>query len=176
MIAALADRWATIAVAGLAASAVAAIGGLMTEIGPWYEGLNFPPWRPPNWLFGPVWTLIFIFAAASGVIAWHDAPDQSARVSLIAMFAANALLNVAWSPLFFKLRRPDWAFAELLFYWVSILALAVFAFRISATAGWLLAPYLAWVSFAGYLNWRMVALNAPFTTHWGPWTKGQSRG
>lgn len=141
---------------------VAAAGGLMTEIGDWYESLRFPRLRPPNWLFGPAWTLIFALIATAGVIAWNAAPGEAARRTLAVLFALNGVLNVAWSPLFFKLRRPDWAFAELIPFWASILALVLYIAPFSPKAAALLAPYLAWVTFAGFLNWRIVRLNAPF--------------
>lgn len=164
-----ADRWTLVAVATGVAGLVALLGGLATEVGAWYEGLRFPSWRPPNWLFGPAWTLIFILTATSGVIAFERAPGEEARVSLLALFALNAVLNVAWSPLFFKLRRPDWAMVELVLLWLSILALVVATGSISWLAGALLAPYLAWVTFAGVLNWKMVTLNRPFETCWPGW-------
>ena len=103
--------------------------------------------------------------ATSGVIAWDEAPD--ARAAIVALFAVNAAFNVAWSPLFFKLRRPDWAFYELLPFWASVLALIVYIAPRSPTAGGLLVVYLAWVSFAGWLNWQIVRLNAPFTRRKG---------
>jgi benzodiazapine receptor len=84
----------------------------------------------------------------------------------LAFFGINAVLNVAWSPLFFKLRRPDWALVELVFLWLSVVSLIVAVGAISTSAAALLAPYLAWVSFAGFLNWRMVELNKPFATYW----------
>ncbi|PPD44784.1 MAG: TspO protein [Methylocystis sp.] len=161
-----ADRWTLVIAATAIVGLVAVLGGVATEIGEWYEGLNFPPWRPPNWLFGPAWTLIFLLTATSGVLAWEQAPDDAARIRLFILFAINAVLNVAWSPLFFKLRRPDWALAELVLLWLSILSLVIAVGAISSFAGALLAPYLAWVSFAGFLNWRMVALNKPFATYW----------
>ena len=161
-----ADRWTLVAVATAIVALVALLGGLATEIGEWYEGLNFPSWRPPNWLFGPAWTLIFLLTATSGVLAWEQAPDDGARVRLLALFAINAVLNIAWSPLFFKLRRPDWALVELVFLWLSVLSLVVAVGAISTSAAALLLPYLAWVSFAGFLNWRMVELNKPFATYW----------
>ena len=99
--------------------------------------------------------------AASGVIAWEHA-DGADRTRLIALFAVNGVLNVLWSPLFFKLRRPDWALYELLPFWLSVLALVIELSRMSSVAGWLIAPYLAWVTFAGWLNWRVVQLNRPF--------------
>ena len=149
-----------VAVAGVAF--VAGVGGLLTDVGPWYERLRFPRLRPPNWLFGPAWTLIFALIAIAGVLAWNDAPDESARRALIALFAVNGVLNIAWSPLFFKLKRPDWAFVELIPFWLTILALVLFILPFSPRAAALLAPYLGWVTFAGWLNWRIVRLNAPF--------------
>lgn len=162
MIADIPERWIVVAVAMLAVSIVAILGGLLTDVGEWYENLRFPSWRPPNWLFGPAWTLIFLLIAASGVVAWESAPDGRTRAWLIALFAINAILNVLWSGLFFRLRRPDWALAELVVFWFSIVALLVFIAGYSRTAMWLMAPYLAWVTFAGFLNLRMVQLNRPF--------------
>jgi benzodiazapine receptor len=148
-----------------AVAVVAIVGGFMTEVGDWYEGLRFPALRPPNWLFGPGWTLIFILVATSGVLAWEHAPDDGTRMRLIELFALNAVLNIAWSPLFFKLRRPDWAFIELLPFWLSILALMIFIAGIWPIAALIISPYLAWVTFAGWLNWRVVELNKPFGGH-----------
>jgi tryptophan-rich sensory protein len=159
----LSGRTGEIAVAALAVIAVAVAGGLMTEVGDWYESLKFPRLRPPNWLFAPAWTVIFAFIAASGVVGWEHADSTEARTRLIGLFAVNAILNVLWSPLFFKLRRPDLALYELAVFWLSILALVIELSRLSSLAGWLIAPYLAWVTFAGWLNWRVVQLNKPFT-------------
>jgi benzodiazapine receptor len=161
-----ADRWTLVAVATVLVGAVAVLGGLATEVGDWYESLTFPSWRPPNWLFGPAWTLIFFLTAASGVLAWEEAPDDDARLWLLALFLVNAALNVAWSPLFFKLRRPDWALVELVFLWLSIVSLIIAIGAISSFSAALLAPYFLWVSFAGFLNWTMVKLNKPFETYW----------
>lgn len=153
-------------VATVIVALVAMIGGVATEIGQWYENLNFPSWRPPNWVFGPAWTLIFFLTATSGVLAWERAPDDGERLRLLVLFLINAALNILWSPLFFKLRRPDWALVELVFLWLSIASLVIVVGAISPFAGLLLAPYLLWVSFAGFLNWTMVKLNRPFTTNW----------
>ena len=81
---------------------------------------------------------------------------------MLALFAINGVLNILWSPLFFKLRRPDWAFIELLFFWASVLALVVYISGVSGRAALIISPYLAWVTFAGFLNWRIVQLNKPF--------------
>jgi benzodiazapine receptor len=151
-----------IVVAGASALAVAVAGGIATRIGPWYHQLVKPSWQPPDWLFGPVWTLIFALIAAAGVRAWWDIPAGSARKTAIVLFAINGALNVLWSVLFFTLRRPDWALIEVAFLWLSILALIVFIAGYSSTGAWLLVPYLVWVSFASLLNWTIVRLNAPF--------------
>jgi translocator protein len=158
----LSARGIEIAVAGASVMAVAVIGGLMTEVGPWYENLRFPSLRPPNWLFAPAWTVIFTLIAAAGVIAWENAESPEARLRLIGLFAVNGVLNLLWSPLFFKLKRPDWALYELLPFWASIVVLIVEVSRTSSAGAWLLSPYLAWVTFAGWLNWRVVELNKPF--------------
>lgn len=148
--------------AAAAAIAVAGLGGLVTDIGPWYQSLLQPPWKPPDWLFGPAWTLIFGLSAAAGVIAWREAPGRASRQLMLALFAFNAFLNVLWSLLFFRLRRPDWALMEVGLLWLSVLLLMVVLGRFSRRASYLLTPYLVWIGFAGALNWATVRLNAPF--------------
>lgn len=153
-----------ISIAAGAAVLLAAIGGWATDVGPWYKNLRFPALKPPDWAFGPGWTLIFALTATAGVIAWNEAPDARARTILAAIFAVNGLLNIAWSPFFFKLRRPDWAFAVLIPFWASVLALILYCAGFSPRAAYLLCPYLAWVTFAGWLNWQVVRMNSPFST------------
>lgn len=156
-------RWIPIVAAALAALAVAALGGLVTELGPWYYGLKQPPWKPPDWLFGPAWTLIYACAALAGLAAWTHAPDRAMRAQIVVLFAINAFLNILWSVLFFRLHRPDWALGEVVLLWLSIVVLIVVLTPFSKTAGWLLVPYLAWVTFAALLNFAVVRLNYPFT-------------
>jgi tryptophan-rich sensory protein len=152
----------TIIVAALCALALAGAGGALTEIGPWYRNLRKPRLQPPDWLFGPAWTLILGMAAASGALAWHGAPDADAKTRVAILFADNAFFHLIWSPLFFKLKRPDWALVEVVFLWFSVLALVIGVRPYSATASWLVVPYLAWVSFAAWLNYAIVTLNKPF--------------
>jgi len=155
-------RWKPIIIAALAATAVAALGALMTDLGPWYANLRKPSWQPPDWLFGPAWTLIFGLCAISGYLAWRNAPNRGGRDGVIALFALNGFLNVLWSALFFRLKRPDWALPEAGLLWLSILLMIVALPRYSKAASTLLLPYLAWVSFATILNWSVIALNPPF--------------
>ena len=154
-------RNALLAAAG-AALIVGALGAAATDLGPWYQDLRKPSWQPPDWLFGPAWTVIYALAALSAATAWAAARDRMHESGIIVLFGLNALLNLFWSQLFFGLRRPDWALAELVLLWISVLVLIVVLRPISRTASWLLVPYLAWVTFAGLLNLAVVRLNAPF--------------
>lgn len=137
-------------------------GGLLTSIGPWYRGLKKPSWQPPDWLFGPAWTLILGLAAWAAVLAWEGAADSAGRTTVIALYAVNFLLHFLWSPLFFTARRPDWALVEVPFLWASVLAMCILLRPLSELASWLIVPYLAWVSFAAILNLVIVRLNGPF--------------
>ena len=135
------------------------IGGALTRLGPWYESLKKPPWQPPGWLFGPAWTVLFLLIGVSAALAWQAA-DQRGRWLIVAAFLVNALFNIAWSGLFFAMRRPDWAFYEVLPFWLTIVALIFIVWPVSQNAGVLLLPYLAWVAFAAFLNWTVARLNA----------------
>ena len=135
------------------------IGGLMTPRAEWYAPLNKPSWQPPGWAFGPAWTIILGLAAWSGVIAWNAAAGPAEQRSILVLFAVNGLCHLAWSPLFFKAQRPDWALIEVVFLWASLVAMVVGLWPISVTAAMLILPYLAWVSFAAYLNLTIVRLN-----------------
>jgi tryptophan-rich sensory protein len=161
MLSDLASNWGVLLVASLVTLAVAIAGGLLTEIGIWYNSLRFPPWKPPNWAFGPIWTTIFVLAVLSATLAWAGA-SSSQRFWLVALFLANAFFNILWNVLFFKWRRPDWALIETGFLWASILALILFIRPISQPAALMLAPYLAWVTIAWALNLSIVRRNAPF--------------
>lgn len=137
-------------------------GGILTEIGPWYRNLKKPSWQPPDWLFGPAWTVILGLAAWAAVLSWNGAADEAGRMTIIALFAANFVCHFLWSPLFFTRKRPDWALIEVVPLWLSVLALCVMLRPFSVLATWLIVPYLAWVSFAACLNLAIVRLNGPF--------------
>jgi tryptophan-rich sensory protein len=137
-------------------------GATLTTVGPWYRGLNKPWWNPPEWLFGPAWTVILSLAAWAGVLAWTSASSPEDHFRIAVLFGVNIFFHMMWTPLFFNLKRPDWALVEVVFLWFSVAALIVGMAFYSAQASWLLAPYLLWVSFAAYLTLRIVRLNAPF--------------
>lgn len=151
-----------VSVAAIAALGVAALGGTITDLGPWYESLRKPAWTPPRLAFPIVWTTIFALAAAAGVAAWRAAPKARAADTVVGLFALNGFLNVLWSLLFFRLERPDWAMAELLLLEFSVLVLIWYCGRFSRLSATLLVPYAVWVAIAGALNWQVVQLNGPF--------------
>lgn len=154
--------WLPVLVGASSAILVAALGATMTDLGPWYRSLQKPDWQPPGWLFGPAWTVIFALTALSAVTAWRSSFTSAQRDWILILFALNGILNVAWSALFFRLQRPDWAAIEVVLLWLSILGLILGPTRHSTAARLLLLPYLAWVTFAAVLNVAVVRLNAPF--------------
>jgi tryptophan-rich sensory protein len=156
-------RWEAVATAACAAIAVAAVGSTLTDLGPWYQSLREPSWKPPDAAFGVIWTVIFSLAAASGVLAWRADTSQRGRQWILGLFAANGFLNVLWSLVFFKLRRPDYALVEVSALWLSIAVMILFLYRKSSVASLLLVPYLIWVGLAAVLNFDVVALNGPFS-------------
>jgi translocator protein len=151
-----------VTVATAAAICVAALGATVTDLGPWYQGLAKPDWNPPDVVFPMGWTVIYALITIAGITAWRAAPTSAQAESVIGLFALNGFLNIGWSLIFFRLQRPDWAFYEVIALWLSILAMIVYCGRFSRSAALLLVPYLAWVSFAGALNWAVVQLNGPF--------------
>lgn len=148
-----------ILISGAVALVLLAAGGLLTDTGAWYRALRKPAWRPPNWLFAPAWTAILALAAWSAALAWTRAPDAAAQARVVGLFALNAILHIAWTPLFFKARRPRWALGEMAALWLSIVALMVGLAPLSPLSSWLLLPYLAWVGFALALNASIVRMN-----------------
>ena len=148
-----------VVVSALSATAVLGLGGALTTIGPWYFSLRKPSWQPPGWAFGPAWTVIGGTTAWAAVAGWDALTTRRQRTTLICLFAANGALNVAWTVLFFNRQRPDLALREVVLLWLSIAALLVDLATVSRRAAWLMTPYLAWVSFAAYLNLTIVRLN-----------------
>jgi tryptophan-rich sensory protein len=146
-----------------AAAVVAGSGAVTTSVGPWYRALRKPWFNPPDWVFGPAWTTILALQGWSASLAWDASAGQPGlRARVLTLFLVNVALHVAWSPLFFRFRRPDWALIEVVFLWLSLAALIVGLAPISPLAAWLIAPYLVWVSFASFLNLTIVRMNRPF--------------
>ena len=142
--------------------AVAGLGSLFTTPqvvdGGWYDTLNKPFFSPPSWLFGPVWTVLFLMIAAAGWLVWRRGGFSGARTAM-GLFAAQLALNLLWSGVFFGLQAPGLGLVEILILWAAILA-TILAFRQkSLVAAFLLVPYLAWVTFAAALNAGIWLLN-----------------
>ena len=125
----------------------------------WYASLNRPSFAPPNWVFGPVWTVLYLMMAVSGWMVWNTPTKISKRAAFVA-FGLQLLLNAGWSAIFFGLHEPGWALTEMLFLWLAILSTIVVFRHQSNTAAMLLIPYFLWVSFAAILNYGFWSLNA----------------
>lgn len=141
---------------------LAGAGAVLTDIGSWYRDLQKPRWQPPDWLFGPAWTIILGLAAWAAILSWNEATSPSDQAIILSVYGANFLFHLLWSPLFFRYQRPDWALVEVLFLWLSVLAMLIMAWRFTPLAGAMILPYFLWVSFAAVLNARIVQLNRPF--------------
>ena len=136
------------------------LGALWTADGvkSWYPQLEKPSFNPPSWVFGPVWTLLYALMGASAWLVWRTGDDErSARA--LRLFSIQLLLNTLWSFIFFRLRSPRWAFAEIVVLWLAIVMTLVAIWKVSRIAGLLFLPYLLWTSFALLLNFRIWRLN-----------------
>jgi len=146
----------------LVAVAAAAAPGIKCRPGEWYAHLDKPPWTPPDWLFAPVWTVLYFMIAVSGWLVWdagREAGMSKADVLPLAVFLAQLVLNGLWSLLFFGLRLPGYAFVDILLLLAAILATIVLFYPVHPLAAWLLAPYFLWVAFAAGLNASVWARN-----------------
>lgn len=140
--------------------AAAAIGGASAagNTSGWYDTLRRPSWRPPDWVFGPVWTVLYVAIAVAGWLVWRQRGSPGATAAL-SVWAVQLVLNAAWTGLFFGLRRPGLAFVEILVLGVAVAATVVLSARVSWPAALLLLPYFAWVCFAAALNGAIWNLN-----------------
>lgn len=137
-----------------------AVGGLVTaaEIPAWYAGLNKPSFNPPNWLFGPVWTMLYLLMGISCFLIWK-LPVTAQRNKALGLFIIQFVLNFCWSFIFFGMHELGWALIEMGVLWIAILLTIIHFAKLSKTAAWLLVPYIAWVSFAFILNAAIWKLN-----------------
>jgi len=136
---------------------IAATGGFVPP-DDWYASLTRPSYAPPNWVFGPVWTVLYLMIAVSGWLVWISPKSRYKRAAMTA-FGVQLVLNAAWSALFFGLHQSGWALAEICGLWLAILTTIILFRRLSIPAARLLVPYFAWVSFAAVLNYGFWSLN-----------------
>lgn len=154
-------RWLVLPVSIVLCFAAAGVGGWLTSmsLGPWYDGLVKPTWHPPQSVFGPVWSALYLMMSIAAWLVWSSAPwRETARP--LGWFALQLVLNVAWSGLFFALRSPGWGSVEIVLLWLAIAATIVSFHRANRLAAYLLVPYLAWVSFASVLTFTLWRLNS----------------
>ena len=150
-------RWLGLTVCLVVCFSAASMGALFLP-GAWYAGLNKPSWNPPGWVFGPVWSALYTMMAVAAWLVWQRGGFVAQRWALT-WFIIQLALNAAWTSLFFGLHLPSVAFGEMLLLWAAIVATLRAFFKVNGLAGWLLAPYLAWVSFAAVLNFTIWRLN-----------------
>lgn len=139
------------------AFAAASMGGFFLP-GDWYAQLHKPAWNPPNWIFAPVWTALYILMAIAAWLVWRRGGFKVQRMAL-SLFLLQLLFNALWSPLFFGLRNPVAGFLDITLLWLALLATTAAFWKVLPVAGLLLVPYLGWVTFAGFLNFTLWRLN-----------------
>ncbi len=137
------------------------IGSIFTAsaIPGWYAGLEKPSFNPPNWIFGPVWTLLFLLMGISFYLIWNKGLKGKESKIAVIIFAIQLALNALWSIIFFGFHSPGVALVEIIFLWIAILFTITTFSKISKTAAYLLLPYILWVSFAAILNFSILIIN-----------------
>lgn len=155
--------WLFPLLAALAALLVALLGATVMDPGDWYHGLTLPRWAPPDYAYGMIWIGVFATTLIAAITAWRAVPAGRETDWLAGLLALSGFLTILWSLLFFRLHRPDWATLEAIVLWVSIAGLIVFVWRRSMLGAVMLLPFLAWVTFAGYLGMTIVRLNGAFS-------------
>jgi translocator protein len=141
---------------GIMVLAAALFGGMFTP-GEWYASLEKPSWNPPSWVFGPVWTILYVMIAIAGWLAWRNRDRSKLPITL---WGGQLLLNALWSWLFFGREQPGLAFVDIVILWLLIATFIVSAWRISRAASLLFVPYALWVGFAAALNFAIWRLNS----------------
>jgi len=137
------------------------VGSLFTSpaISGWYATIQKPSFNPPNWIFAPVWTLLFLLMGIALYLVWSSGKESKKKRTAILIFAVQLILNIFWSILFFGLQSPLYAFIEIIIFWLAILLTIITFYKISKPAAYLLLLYLLWVSFAAVLNFSILILN-----------------
>lgn len=140
--------------------ACGAIGGLFTapEIKGWYSQLNQPSFNPPDWIFGPVWTLLYLLMGVSCFIIWKTKSGKKRNRALL-IFIVQLILNFFWSFIFFYLKNIGFAMFEIFILWTSIVVMLILFYKVKSIAAWINLPYFLWVSFAAALNLAYFILN-----------------
>ena len=151
----------TLAGALLIPQIIGLLGSLFTSatIPTWYATLTRPELAPPNWVFGPVWTVLFILMGIASFLIFQKGYERRDVRIALSFYGAQLILNLLWSILFFGARNPGLAFAEIVVLWLVLFLTIRKFWPLSKTSAYLLVPYILWVSFAGYLNYSIWILN-----------------
>lgn len=154
-------NWIKLAISILVPLAVGAVAGLFTttEINGWFQTINKPAWQPPNWVFGPVWTLLYLLMGVSFYLVWQSTAPKTTKRIAITLWIIQLVFNFFWSFIFFKKHQIDWALGEILVLWFFILLTILFFGRVRSLAAWLMVPYISWVTFASLLTYSIYQLN-----------------
>lgn len=138
------------------------IGAFFTtrSVRTWYVDLAKPWFNPPGWVFGPAWTILYALMGVALYLVWKEDGEIKDKTPALVLFFVQLLLNAAWSFIFFGARSPFLAFIEITILWLSIVVTLFLFWRISTTAGYLLVPYLLWVTFAAILNYSIWKMNS----------------
>ena len=136
----------------------ASVTAVFVSTGDWYAALHKPAWNPPSWVFGPVWTFLYLTMALAAWLVWREGGWRDRR-SPLGLFLLQWFLNVLWTPIFFAMHRPGASLVEIIALWVALAATIASFWRVRALAGAVLLPYLAWVTFAAILNFEIWSLN-----------------
>jgi tryptophan-rich sensory protein len=139
-------------------SLTASVTAVFVSTDGWYADLSKPTWNPPAWVFGPVWTLLYVAMGFAAWLVWRVGGWKTQGLPL-GIFLLQWVFNALWTPLFFGMHRIEIAFVDIVMLWIAILATTLLFWRVSRGASMLLVPYLAWVSFAATLNFAIWQLN-----------------
>lgn len=131
----------------------------LSQIPTWYVDLIKPSWAPPNWLFGPVWTILYVLIGVALFLVWKEGIDRKDVKIALVVFAAQLILNILWSVIFFGYHSLLGGFLTIIILGITILANIIVFYRVSKSAGLLLVPYMLWVLIAAYLNYSVYLLN-----------------
>jgi tryptophan-rich sensory protein len=150
------------AILSLALPQIAGLTGAMFTVtgeGSWYRTIEKPEWNPPGWLFGPVWTTLYILMGIAFYLIWTSAADKRIKRPAMAFWLIQLVFNLCWTLIFFYAQQIGYAFAEIVVLWLLILITILLFARISKLAAWLLVPYISWVTFAAVLTYTIWQMN-----------------
>ncbi len=155
------SKWWKLIIAIAVSELAGIIGSIFTvsAIPNWYTTLAKPALNPPSWIFGPVWITLYALMGTATFLVWTKGLERDDVRKALRVFGFQLVLNAAWSIVFFGLKSPGWAFANIVLMWIAIIWTMILFYKVSKPAMWLLVPYILWVTFASYLNYSIWMIN-----------------